>query len=672
MLKAIISNYKVVKSKVMFSFRNQQVLRFTSSLSTLINIILNHLKKWWSDITLRTRLMAMMTLMVSLLVSSLTFWTLTSIQQETRLIDNRFGKDLSLLLAVNITPILEADSYLQLQQFIEHFYLSTSSIRYILVFNADGQIYYSIPFSSETAINFFSLSEYNCFRSEDHYFSNTPIVNTANHLQGGVIDVIIPLSKEKKLLGILNIGINSNPTLTTSSQLTRDVSLAVFVSIWLMVILGAAFNAFTITRPIRELLNGVKNIAAGDFYQRINLPFGGELGALIFNFNEMAERLEKYEQQNIEKLTSEKAKLETLVSTIADGAILLDKDLRVILVNRTAIENFGWEGKSIAGSIIIDYLPKDINKQLFPILNDIIRKNFLEQSACETQEICIKLQTNYKKTFRVLLTTVLDHKYSILKGIAMTIQDRTQEVELNEVKNQFISNVSHELRTPLFNIRSFLETLYEYHDSLDDSQKLEFLAIANKETARLTRLVNDVLDLSRLESDQEYTLQATDLVSAIEQTIRTYQLSAKDKKIDLHIDIEQNLQCVLGNYNLILQILANLIGNSLKFTHPNGIIILRAYTIDDLNTETQLTQLSTKKVRVEICDNGIGISKKNQERIFARFLRIENYAHTLEGTGLGLSIVKNIIQKHNSEIHVYSELKNGSCFFFDLIVTKDE
>nr|YP_009237490.1 hypothetical protein [Wildemania schizophylla]AKS28537.1 hypothetical protein [Wildemania schizophylla] len=650
--------------------QTQAIFELASSISKFIGISLSSLRKWWSDITLRTRLMVMTTLVVSLLMSSLTFWTLTSIQQETRLIDNRFGKDLSSLLAFNITPILESNNYLQLQQFIENFYLSTSSIRYILVFNADGQIYYSIPFSAETAVNLFSLSEYNCLRNENYYFSNTPIVSTPNHLHSEIIDIIIPLIKENRILGILNIGINSNPIITTSSQLTRDVSVAVFVSIWLMVILGAAFNAFTITRPIRELLTGVKNIASGDFQQRINLPFGGELGALIFNFNEMAERLEKYEEQNVEKLTSEKAKLETLVSTIADGAILLDKDLRVILVNRTAIENFGWEGTDIAGSIIIDYLPEDVKQQLFPVLNDMVRKSFLEQSLGETQEICIKLQKNYKQTFRVLLTTVLDHKYRILTGIAVTIQDRTQEVELNEVKNQFISNVSHELRTPLFNIKSFLETLYDYHESLDDSQQLEFLAIANKETERLTRLVNDVLDLSRLESEQEYSLQATDLVSAIEQTVRTYQLSAKDKKIDLYIDIETNLPCVIGNYSLILQILANLIGNSLKFTYPHGIITLRTYIINN-KLDSTYTVCSRQKVRVEVCDNGIGISKKNQKRIFTRFLRIENYAHTLEGTGLGLSIVKNIIHKHNSEIYLYSELKNGSCFFFDLTIAND-
>ena len=296
MPKLTIFKNQLVENKKMFS---SSILTIISSIDNFITIIVNNLKKWWSDITLQTRLMAMTTLMVSLLMSSLTFWTLTNIQQETRLVDNRFGKDLSLLLAVNITPILEGNNYLQLQQFIEHFYLSTSSIRYILVFNAEGQIYYSIPFSSETVVNLFSLSDYECLRSEIYYFSNTPIVNTPNHLEGEIIDIIIPLNKEKKLLGVLNIGINSNPTLTTSSQLKRDVSVAVFVSIWLMVILGAAFNAFTITKPIRELLTGVKNIASGDFHQRISLPFGGELGALIFNFNEMAERLENMSNKTL-------------------------------------------------------------------------------------------------------------------------------------------------------------------------------------------------------------------------------------------------------------------------------------------------------------------------------------------------------------------------------------
>ncbi|MFN9942638.1 MAG: HAMP domain-containing protein, partial [bacterium] len=111
-----------------------------------------------------------------------------------------------------------------------------------------------------------------------------------------VTDVFVPLNYNGKHLGVLALGINPNPTVVASSHLTRDVTIAVFVSIWVMVILGAVFNALTITQPIKELLLGVKNIAAGNFKQRIDLPLGGELGELIYSFNDMAERLERYEE----------------------------------------------------------------------------------------------------------------------------------------------------------------------------------------------------------------------------------------------------------------------------------------------------------------------------------------------------------------------------------------
>jgi two-component system sensor histidine kinase NblS len=127
---------------------------------------------------------------------------------------------------------------------------------------------------------------------------------------------------------------------------------------------GRVFNALMITKPIKEQLTGVKNIAAGNFKQRIDLPLGGELGELIFSFNEMAERLERYEEQNIEELTAEKAKLETLVSTIADGAVLIDTNLQVMLVNLTARRIFGWEGCDIVGENVLHHLPNVVTMEL--------------------------------------------------------------------------------------------------------------------------------------------------------------------------------------------------------------------------------------------------------------------------------------------------------------------
>jgi two-component system sensor histidine kinase NblS len=249
----------------------------------------------------------------------------------------------------------------------------------------------------------------------------------------------------------------------------------------------------------------------------------------------------------------------------------------------------------------------------------------------------------------------------------MTVQDITREVELNEAKSQFISNVSHELRTPLFNIKSFIETLCEFGEDLTEVERHEFLETANHETDRLTRLVNDVLDLSRLESSRIYHLDAIDISQFVEQTLRTYQLNAKDKGLQISQDIEANLPPVLGHYDLLLQVLTNLVGNAVKFTPTGGKIVIRASKIQHYSEDNE----AFPYVRIEIADTGIGIDLEDQEAIFDRFYRVENRVHTLEGTGLGLSIVKNIIDKHNSQIHLISEVGIGTTFWFDLAVYQE-
>lgn len=280
----------------------------------------------------------------------------------------------------------------------------------------------------------------------------------------------------------------------------------------------------------------------------------------------------------------------------------------------------------------------------------------------EGMEFRISLTDPISRTIRVLLNTVLDQAKENVKGIAITVQDITREVALNEAKAQFISNVSHELRTPLFNIKSFIETLHEYGEDLSDHERREFLETANHETDRLTRLVNDVLDLSRLESNRQYQFGPVDVIQPIEQTLRTYQLNARDKQIELRHEVQPDLPPVLGNYDLLLQVFGNLVGNALKFTEAGGRVTLRAYQ--------PLCQLDVTHedecIRIEIADTGIGIAPEDQEAIFDRFFRVENRVHTLEGTGLGLSIVKNIIEKHNSQVRIMSEVGAGTTFWFDL------
>lgn len=632
----------------------------------LLHKIKEIIRRWWSEFTLQTRLMAAATLFVSLLMSSLTFWAVNSIQQDARLNDTRFGRDLGLLLAANVAPLVAENNRTELARFSHQFYSSTSSVRYMLYADQDGEIFFGIPFSESEVQN--SLTIRRRMQLPENYGKDLEEPMVRQHLtpNGEVTDVFVPLVHEGQYLGVMAIGTNPNPTVVTSSHLTRDVTIAVFVSIWVMVILGAVFNALQITQPIKELVQGVKNIAAGNFNQRIDLPFGGELGELILNFNEMAERLERYEEQNIEELTAEKAKLETLVATIADGAVLLDSHMRVILVNPTAQRLFGWEDQSeVLGKDVLEYLPEPIKVELSEPLRQIaIGGDHLPDSIREREgsQYSITIPGPPKRTVRLLLTIVLDQHREAVRGIALTVQDITREVELNEAKSQFISNVSHELRTPLFNIKSFIETLHEYGEDLTDIERREFLETANRETDRLTRLVNDVLDLSRLESGKRYHLDAVYIPQAVEQTFRTHQLNAKDKGIELIQEIEPDLPAVLGNYDLLLQVFGNLLGNALKFTQAGGKVAIRAYV---LAPEPE-SHLVPNQVRIEMADTGIGIDPEDQQAIFDRFFRVENRVHTLEGTGLGLSIVRNILEKHQTSIRLVSEVGVGTTFWFDL------
>jgi two-component system, OmpR family, sensor histidine kinase NblS len=616
---------------------------------------------WWSESNIQTRLMAAATLVVSCLMSALIFWAVNSIQIDARLQDTRYGQDLGVLLAANVTPLVADENYSELAQFSRKFYSRTSSIRYMLYADASGRIYYGIPFSEAQVDNSLTLRQR--IQLPENFAPDSNTIMVRQHLtpDGEVADVFVPLSQGDIDLGVLAIGINPNPAVVTSSRLTRDVTIAVFIAIWVMVILGAVSNALIITQPIKELAVGVKNIAAGNFKQRVDLPFGGELGELISSFNEMAERLAKYDEQNIEELTAQKAKLETLMSTIADGAVLLDTDMAVILANPTSRRLFGWDEKEVLGQSILHHLPE-------PIQIELTRP--LYQSAkgdCEGGEFRIALYEPAEKTVRILLTTVLDQTREKVKGIAMTVQDITREVELNEAKSQFISNISHELRTPLFNIKSFIETLYEYGDDLSDADKREFLETANHETDRLTRLVNDVLDLSRLESGKQYRFEGVDITQPIEQTLRTCQLNARDQGIEMIQEIEADLPPVWGNYDLMLQVLTNLFGNALKFSPNGGRVAVRAYQLT-----TSKLDSAPDQVRIEVSDTGIGIAPEDQPAIFDRFYRVENRVHTLEGTGLGLSIVNNIIDKHHSKMHLVSEVGVGTTFWFDLIVYQEE
>ncbi|MFZ9620124.1 MAG: HAMP domain-containing sensor histidine kinase [Prochlorococcaceae cyanobacterium] len=627
------------------------------------------LLRWWAEFSLQTKLLVVATLVVSLLMTGITFFALNGIQQGAKNSDTRYARDLGVLLAANVTPLVAEGNDRQLASVAERFFESSRSLRYIFFADPEGVIYLGIPIGANNGSSELLLTRRLELPADVARKPDSPLIRQHLSPDGQVTDVFVPLVSGGRDLGVLALGINPNATLVASSALTREVTVAVFISIWVLVILGAVFNALTVTRPVKELLRGVRQVAGGNFETRIELPVGGELGELLEGFNTMATELQAYKAANIEELKAEQGKQQSLIATMADGAVLLDADGGIVLANPTARRLFRWEGRTLEGNELIEELPEALALELqTPLESVMLGGREGSDVRCSFGEPA--------RTLRIVLQAVRDVSGESLKGIAMTIQDLTREVELNAAQSRFISNVSHELRTPLFNIKSYVETLHDLGDQLSDAEKQEFLGIANAETDRLTRLVNDVLDLSRLESERVWTLEPQDIAPAIEQTLRTYRLNAEEKGVNLLFEADPQLPRVLGNWDLLLQVLGNLVGNALKFTPTGGHLMLRAYPWPDScelspNAETTdnpscMLASPLPKLRIEVADSGCGIAAADQERIFERFFRVENTVHTEAGTGLGLSIVRGILDKHGSRIQMASEPGVGTTFWFDL------
>ena len=621
------------------------------------------------NINLKIRIIILIILLISLSISGFSFWSLTIIQKDSLITNNRFCKDLGTLFAYNILNVIDNNNEQQLASFLEEIYISTSSIRYILFFKLDGSLFFSLPIYKNNVQNILQLHQ-NLFQLEtENFLFNTPLLHRNAFLNDSITNIVLPLHKNGNHLGSLDLGISSNPSSVSTPIFISNISILIFVSIWLLVILFAILHFFIISKPVHELIYGLQSISSGDFTKILKITFHNEWNDLIIKFNEMVDKLQYYDKKNINRLMLEKSKLELIASVIDDGIILVDLDLRLLFVNNIAKKSFNWLSCDLIGQNLTNYLPLYIIESLLPILNNLVKLTYLDSLNYVSKAISLDINYDLKKTYRFLVTTLIDSNSKILTGIAIIIQDVSREIKLNKAKNQFISNVSHELRTPLCNIGSFLETLLDYNESLSDKQKNHFLKIANNETQRLSKLVNDILDLSRLESNFKYDLSNINLTQVLNYILNTSQITANKHNIKLILEVQPNIQNVCAHESSFVQVISNLLSNAIKFTNDNGQIIIRVYSV--VSIPLKRFALRHKKVitliRIEIIDEGIGIDTIEQKIIFDRFVRIEDNIHTLRGTGLGLSIVKNILNKYETNIFLNSDLFVGTSLWFDLL-----
>ena len=463
---------------------------------------------------------------------------------------------------------------------------------------------------------------------------------------------------EDKIIGSVHVWLSGASTLNISKA-TKNSMLVVFTVAWLVFTLVVLVNTILITRELSMLHHGVTKISTGDFGFKLEAKnTSGEIRDLINAFNDMSGRLHQYEEQNIDRITFERNKFEAVLMSIVNGVVVCDNYDNVVLVNNAAKKMLEIEDEQILNTKIQQYCDSD---------GELCFKEKIEQFKDTPLDIMENKPLEFNITIdkRVIKSVIspMFSKNQDYVGYMIVLIDITKEAEIDKMKSDFISNVSHELRTPVTVLRTYIDTLHNHSDDFDEDTKKEFFGVINKEASRLQKMVNDVLDFSRLESNcVRIEKEPCDLVPIIEQEIQSMQVLAEEKNLTFSLIKEPDLPKVPINVCSIERVLNNLLSNAIKYSPENGRIKVRAEIARDTNY-----------VEVTIEDQGIGIPEEHQKKIFERFYRVENDTHTVKGTGLGLHLVQVTIEKHHKgKVFVKSRPNEGSTFGFWLPINPPE
>lgn len=460
--------------------------------------------------------------------------------------------------------------------------------------------------------------------------------------------LVVTTGAGSKVIGSVSVGLAGNGIKSISAA-TRNSLFGIFSVAWVVFAIVILVNTLLITRELGILHHGVKQISTGQFGYKLD-PKGvsGEIKELINAFNDMSGRLHLYEEQNIDQLTLERNKLEAVLMSIVNGVVVCDNFDNVVLVNSSALKMLEIEENQILNTKIQMYC--DSNGELcFRDKIEQFKDTPLDIMENKPLEFNIEVDKNIIKA----IISPMFSKNQDYVGYIIVLIDVTREVEINKLKTNFISNVSHELRTPVTVLRTYIDTLYNHSDEFDDTTKKEFMEIINKEAGRLQKMVNDILDFSRLESPNiDLKKEYADVVPLVEQTINSMRVLATEKNITFSIIKEPDLPKIPINADSIERAFKNLISNAIKYSPDGGKIKIRAEIARN-----------PEFVEITIEDQGIGIPEEHLNRIFERFYRVENATHTIKGTGLGLHLVKITVEKHHhGQIFVNSTPNIGSTF----------
>jgi two-component system phosphate regulon sensor histidine kinase PhoR len=413
----------------------------------------------------------------------------------------------------------------------------------------------------------------------------------------------------------------------------------------ILIIPLAYILARSLTDPILEVTRKAVQLLSSTLGKEVRVSSSDELGSLSKTIGEMGTQL----KTKIEEISKEKDYLQTILKGMTEGVLVVDGRGRILMVNDALRRLLSLS------SDVSDKMPLEIIRNAE--LEGAIRKALQDG---ENIALELDLDKSGEKTIEVNVVSTLasgrraDEDSEGIRGAIAVFHDITRLKQLEKIRQDFVANVSHELRTPLTTIKGYAETLLD--GALKEDQAFQFVQVIKRHTDRLTKIVEDLLMLSRIET-KEFQLKL-EVVSArdfIDDVVDFVKEPAEKKKISVSQNEIPSSLAVRADRSYLEQILINLLDNAIKYTPEGGRVVVSAAEKD------------SKDIQFSVEDNGIGIPKEDLSRIFERFYRVDKgRSKELGGTGLGLSIVKHLVQAHGGRVWVESQPGKGSIFYFTL------
>jgi len=445
----------------------------------------------------------------------------------------------------------------------------------------------------------------------------------------------MPIKSNNKLVGILRTA----RSLTAIESALRVIYSKILIGLLVTAFFIAVINliiSLRIVRPLEEMKSGAERFGKGDLTYKLHVPNLEEVGSLAQEMNSMASQL----NQRISKLGQQNNEKEALLSSMSEGVLGVDLKGNIIFINQAAARMFKIDYVNLEGKGLEEIIR---NNQLHNFISGLLTKN-----TYMVDELILRKE---KETYIQVCGSVLRDANGCKLGGLVVMNNITRLRQLESLRQDFVANVSHELKTPVTSIKGFVETLLD--GAMEDAgSRKRFLEIIKRQSERLQSIIEDLLQLSRLEKDEEtegIELKKCSIKNILEAAIKDCEVEQSKKNINIITDCESDI-FVSANFQLLEQAVVNLVDNAIKYSREDSNIDVKVESCEETIT-------------IKICDEGQGIPKEDLERIFERFYRVDKArSRKLGGTGLGLAIVKHIVQAHKGYVSVESQISKGSKF----------